>query len=210
MIEFHDNLYIFVIDTNQHAGNFEQELCAYVTGIVSEHRGIGEVQAQLYKDEEGAVLEEHNTHIIQLPDKRCCYKPVTIWSTPGWFNDGMGNCYREGSVSNQAAQEQYEKSWEKFSKKKRIHKSFTKFDAYLSVAIFMRKRPTGKQINQMARRANRFACLYREKFNISIEGFRLLKRSTSENLLNEWDRTGRSCSEKPDAGAQGSTGRVQA
>ena len=50
--------------------------------------------------------------------------------------------------------------------------------------------PTEKQINKMIQRTNRYACMTRDEFGINIEGFRLLHRTTDENLIQEWSPDG--------------------
>jgi hypothetical protein len=81
--------YLFVIDTDTYAGNFERQMCAYVTGQIGEC-GVGEENAELAKQEipdEVARLEEL---IESVPDEHGCHRPVSIFPTPGWFSPGMG------------------------------------------------------------------------------------------------------------------------
>lgn len=83
--------FAFIIDTDSYAGNFERELCAYITGHIGDC-GVGEVNAARFKDEVGEPFENVT---VEADDHGCC-RPVTICPTPGWFNDGMGSHYEEG------------------------------------------------------------------------------------------------------------------
>ncbi|MCR4284420.1 MAG: hypothetical protein NUV97_00035, partial [archaeon] len=87
--------YLFVIDTNTYAGNFERQMCAYVTGQIGECE-VGEENAKFARQEipnEVARLEEL---IESVPDEHGCHRPVSIFPTPGWFNHGMGGHFRNG------------------------------------------------------------------------------------------------------------------
>lgn len=48
--------YGFIIKTNKYAGNFEREICAYITGNVGEC-GVGSEYARKFKEEEKIELE---------------------------------------------------------------------------------------------------------------------------------------------------------
>ncbi len=80
--------FLVVIDTDSYAGNFERDLCAYITGTVGEC-GVGDDMAALFKEETG--LEPLPT--MWEPDEHGCHRPVTSYPTPGWFNAGCGRCY---------------------------------------------------------------------------------------------------------------------
>ncbi|KKL82030.1 hypothetical protein LCGC14_1988890, partial [marine sediment metagenome] len=93
-----NTIYIFVIDTDQYAGNFEREMVAFMTGCVGEC-GVGDEYAEMYRDRFNIDEDDdrHNEYIFSSPDDHGCHRPATTWPTPGWFNDGMGNMYREGT-----------------------------------------------------------------------------------------------------------------
>lgn len=86
--------WLFVIDTEDYAGNFERELCAYITGRVGEC-GVGEEMAKLFKKEVTDMGEEPFSNLVYEDDEGCV-RPATCYPTPGWFNDGMGGAYQEG------------------------------------------------------------------------------------------------------------------
>lgn len=83
--------WLFVIDTENYAGNFERELCAYITGRVGEC-GVGDDMAELFKQEVGEPFE----NVVEEGDEHGCYRPATIYPSLGWYNDGMGGHYKEG------------------------------------------------------------------------------------------------------------------
>ncbi len=74
-----DELYLFVVDTNKYAGNFERDMCAHMTGVVGESE-VGEESADDYRETFGMTSEdfEHNDHILQLPGEHG-YNPVCIF-----------------------------------------------------------------------------------------------------------------------------------
>jgi len=82
-----EDYWAFIIDTNRYAGNFERELCAYCTGHVGDC-GVGQDMAEVFfKEVEEDPFEEY---ILPTPDEHGCCRPVSIWPTPDWSNDGMG------------------------------------------------------------------------------------------------------------------------
>jgi hypothetical protein len=83
---------IIRINTERYAGNFERELCAYVTGQYGDC-GVGDLIAQgARKSIKNLVWFEH--HLQWEPDEFDCHRPVVIQTTDGWFNNGMGKCYK--------------------------------------------------------------------------------------------------------------------
>lgn len=69
--------FIFVIKTNSYAGNFEREMCGYVTGQVGEC-GVGDENAAFFQSD-NPDNDEFEDLIISFPDDHGCYRPVTIW-----------------------------------------------------------------------------------------------------------------------------------
>lgn len=70
---------ILVINTNLYTGNFERELCAYVTGCVGEC-DVGAGEARIFVDEEGEELQEEIGDIISFEaDDHGCRRPTSIW-----------------------------------------------------------------------------------------------------------------------------------
>lgn len=74
--------YIFVIDTDQYAGNFEREMCACCTGQTGEC-GVGEEESKKFKAEVGEDKWELMMELVeQRPDDHGCHRPTSLWRTP--------------------------------------------------------------------------------------------------------------------------------
>lgn len=120
---------ILVIDTQQYAGNFEREMCAYVTGQVGEC-GVGAGLAEEYQDTI-KYLDWWNEHIVHERDDSDygCYRPASIFPTIGWFNNGLGGHYKDTPENQQKALEAAIQSMKDYNKpyieqiKKRIEEN---------------------------------------------------------------------------------------
>lgn len=74
--------WIFVIDTDLYAGNFEREMCAYITGQVGDC-GVGENFADDFQEEEKKSIVEKFVNIVEhRPDEHGCNRPCAIWESP--------------------------------------------------------------------------------------------------------------------------------
>jgi hypothetical protein len=98
MIKQNKSKYVLVIDTEQYAGNFERELCAYCTGQIGECE-VGDDEAKVFHEEVPAdpFVDKHGDSVLeQRPDDSGspCLRPCAAWPTPGWFNTGMGGHFR--------------------------------------------------------------------------------------------------------------------
>ena len=72
---------MLVVQTDKYAGNFERELCAYVTGYVGEC-GVG---SNLVDSE---VEEVFDPYITMHPDDHGCFRPCSIYKDDkDTFND---------------------------------------------------------------------------------------------------------------------------
>ncbi len=106
-------MYIFVIDTDFYAGNFERECCAYLTGRIGEC-GVGGERAEEFLEEvEEGMASYFDEVILNIPDDHGCSRPCSIVPTPGWVNDGMGTHYKQGKDVPPTDEQQatYAKSW---------------------------------------------------------------------------------------------------
>lgn len=82
---------VIQIDTNQYAGNFEREMCAYITGQYGDC-GVGDMIASgARKSIKNLSWFEH--HVRQRHDEFGCFRPCLILPTFGWFNNGIGKAY---------------------------------------------------------------------------------------------------------------------
>lgn len=77
--------WIFIIDTNTYAGNFEREMCAYCTGMIGECE-VGEEMTHLFeKDLELKINKYDEDHpFMDYIDDRImhedgCRRPTSIW-----------------------------------------------------------------------------------------------------------------------------------
>ena len=76
------NKWIFVIDTDSYAGNFERDMCAYITGVLGDCE-VGDEFAKLYDKEmntgrwEGIFAD----YLEQRPDEHGCCRPCSCWVT---------------------------------------------------------------------------------------------------------------------------------
>jgi hypothetical protein len=100
---------IFVIDTDSYSGNFEREMCAYLTGIVGDCE-VGDKFAKLYVQETGDKSDQFGEYVEQRPDDHGCYRPCYIWTTKGWLSDGGDGAIREEDWNQKKANENYRKS----------------------------------------------------------------------------------------------------
>jgi len=175
------DLYIFVVDTDRHSGDFARELCAHMTGMPPVCYGGTDAYAKAYRDEMGVREDEdYNDHIVHVDDEQ---GQCSVWPTPGWFDDGMGNHYREGSIGDEDVRRKY-------TAERRIRfgddEPFSKHPAHRSVAIFMDRRPADEEIRIMIDRARKFVLGDDPDETPAVEGFRLLLRTVNERTLMSW------------------------
>lgn len=201
-----DCAFLFVVDTDAYSGNFEREMCGYMTGQFGEC-GVGDEEAQLFEEE---VSDEINfSEIIQhIPDENGCHRPATIWPTPGWFNNGMGGHFKDQDDQEEPALKHRNEQYDKEADKNVYHNEsanaahrarwlerkeepLQKHPAYLSVAICFNDRPTDEQIEILRERARRFSEIYptRRSWNkkFTITGFRLIQVERHADTVGSWD-----------------------
>lgn len=69
-----------IIDTDSYSGNFEREMCGYVTGQIGEC-GVGLQGSLLAQSEiDLDILNWFEENINQVPDDNGCFRPVSITS----------------------------------------------------------------------------------------------------------------------------------
>lgn len=74
-------MYKFIIDTDSYAGNFERDMCAFLTGRVGECE-VGHEFAERFSSEVGR--EFHN--VVDQADEHGVFRPCETETTPGWFS----------------------------------------------------------------------------------------------------------------------------
>lgn len=152
--------YGFIIDTDQYSGNFEREMCAYLTGCVG-GCDVGKEYVNLRPEP-----MDFDDLLRWEPDDNGCFRPCEIWETPGFWNDGNGKHYKTGE-----------------GPEKKI-----KHPAYQSVIIYFQDRPTLAAIHYLKERAYEFSDVRRKKNSafsyktekIKILGFRLYIKTIRE------------------------------
>lgn len=88
--------FAIVIDTSQYAGNFERQMCAYITGIAGDC-GVGQKLAEKAEKELPKFAKTwFDNNIISVTDDRGYFRNCSIWPNPKWFNDGRGNHWKDG------------------------------------------------------------------------------------------------------------------
>lgn len=165
----------FVIDTDEYAGNFERELCAYVIGKVdwsyvsNPYDTAGGDYLKMFDKDCGIELEDlSDTRISDPGDDGITRAPCDLAPTPGWSNDGHGNEYKVRPNSK------------KYS---------FKHPAYRSVAIFLRRKPSDEELAELVKRALEFPTL--PKINEwdsrpAILGCRLVKETVLVEATPAW------------------------
>lgn len=164
--------WMFVIDTDQYAGNFEREMGSYLTGKVRKYfPGISKILADMYKQE---TSDPHATRFTKIlgkhePDLEHGSSYVDSWETPGWFNNGEGGEFRDGQEAE--ALEHHKKyclkeasvvrEWDTDGSSKqtwldRADEPLFKWPAGMSVAIAFTEKPIVEQIKVLKERAKGF------------------------------------------------------
>lgn len=98
-------MYKFIVDTNSYAGNFEREMCAYLTGKIGECE-VGWELAEIFEKENTDNISFDNIRSIKDKDDSCT-RPCSTEITPGWFNDGLGNYYKENDYCERDVLKKY-------------------------------------------------------------------------------------------------------
>ncbi len=205
MTEISVPAFIFVVDTTSYAGNFERELCAAVTGELG-ICGVGDKERDMFRGRFPDV--DFSEIIAQVQDDHGNPRPVSIYPTPGYYNDGMGGAYTDADDPTEVykryvkANEDYyqphivraekyiadgDARWERdlAGYHKRLadarEQGPGKFPSYQSVAIYFDTRPSEEQIAFLKDRANEYAA----KKKLTILGFRLVQNvlTTTEQAI---------------------------
>lgn len=102
------SVYIFIVDTNEYAGNFERELTAHCTGQVGEC-GVGNETAEAFRKQFPEEFKALDPLIEQQPDDHGVMRPASIHPTPGFWNDGMGSAWPDADWGAPKTIETYRK-----------------------------------------------------------------------------------------------------
>jgi len=89
--------YMVIIDTDKYSGNFEREMCAFITGEIGDCE-VGDKERSIALEELDPVVRGwFQRNIVQIADEHGCERPVTLETTPGWFNDGYGTDWKDNA-----------------------------------------------------------------------------------------------------------------
>lgn len=75
--------FVFVIDTDRYAGNFERDMTAWITGHIGDCDVGREYTAAACDALSRSVRTWIDDYIDQEPDEHGCHRPCVIWETPG-------------------------------------------------------------------------------------------------------------------------------
>lgn len=153
---------MFIVDTEQYAGNFERELTAWITGAVGECE-VGREFANIAEKELPLDTRKwFEMNVTNCPDDRGCYRPTSLWETPGWYNNGSGKEFKVEPGENPPKKG---------------------YPAYLSVAIFLDEEPPPEIVEVMKERARSFNQRPGRREwdrDITVTGFRLIEQKVTK------------------------------
>lgn len=129
----------FIIDTNLYSGNFDRQMCAFVTGQIGEC-SVGkeyiedaeDLQDEFPSMDVPRIMEWMEENILQVMDEDGICRPCTIETTPGRTNNGYGK-HSDIAENNPL-----------------------KYPAYESVAIYFGEEPPAEVLSFMMARAPKF------------------------------------------------------
>lgn len=104
--------YAFIVDTDAYSGNFERQMCAYITGLCGECGQGREIAEKAYKAL-GKTAEWFEANVISKTDDHGCFRPVAMHPTPNFYNDGMGGAY-DDSMDKDFVYKRYVKAVEDY------------------------------------------------------------------------------------------------
>lgn len=152
-------MFTFVIDTDKYAGNFERQMCAYITGRYGDCM-VGKEYADMYNESVTSICFDER--VIDQPDDHGCWRPCRLEETPGLVNIGGGKVVKEEEAKD----------------------IDIAYPAFYSVGILFEERPTQEMIDFMKKRAEEFLSLpfedewEKSRMPSKIAGFRLLETRT--------------------------------
>lgn len=161
--------WLFVIDTNQYAGNFEREMGSYMTGRVWKYFSDDAIiLANLYKEETKDLHAKQFTSILGRHQSDGEHWPnyTMKLETPGWFSNGVGGEFRDGeeaaalehhrNYNLKLSQAKHLSDEEKEKYLKRAEEPLFKWPSGMSVAIGFTERPNAEQLRILEERAKSF------------------------------------------------------
>lgn len=106
-----------IIHTNKYAGNFEREMCAYITG----HIGDCGVGSNLVDEKYTPMFEPY---ILQIDEENTgCKRPVKIYPNPRYANNGLGHSFDSSSLNECKEAQQHHIDYIKNDKLKKLYET---------------------------------------------------------------------------------------
>lgn len=175
--------FAFVVDTEQYAGNFERPLGAWMTGKAGECL-VGENEANAAQDAMApAVRDWLDDHTMPVTSDNGGVYYASIWATPGWFNDGLGNEWPD-DADQEAVNAKYIASRARYQPDRAdAEHKVTRHPSYQSVAVFFSHQPPPDVLAFMREQAAAFngrPCRRKYDGDIKITRIRLLKIGVTE------------------------------
>ncbi len=177
--------FIFLIDTDSYAGGLERQLTAFCTGCVGEC-GVGEEYAEVFRQECPELLRTFEDLVALRPDDSGCRRPTSIWTTPGFWNDGMGNHWPDSAWDTPEAIDAYKQA---VQRNQTQNKKFVGRDrpnrhpSYQSVAIFFDKLPPDEVLHFLVQRVKAYKPIGEFDDKPNVIGFRLIQTEVVEKIL---------------------------
>lgn len=153
--------YLFLVDTPTYAGSFEREMCAHVTGQIGDCE-VGREYAEEFRAECPQEYAALDRLIERQPDEHGNYRPVSIYATPGFWNDGMGTAWPDSSWGTQETIDTYRQSLRDAQKRGSLKELDAdtampdRHPSYQSVAIFFHATVPENLLKFMAERVKTY------------------------------------------------------
>lgn len=174
-----EGYYLFVVDTLEYAGNFERELTAFCTGIVGECE-VGEKQALEFQKDHPEMVPVMMNLVGRIPDEHGVMRPATIWPTPGYWNDGLGNEWKDEDWGKPETIEAYQASLAKTSLNPAEHTGPGRHPAYRSVAMVLNEQPDDDVLGFLV---GRVIAWRMTNHDLRVIGYRLIQEVRTEKVL---------------------------
>jgi len=161
--------WLFVVDTDVYAGNFERELAAYMTGKWDQETHGGDQAAVAEKELDDEAKKYFDGHCLMCHEEVADFHADVyhiIYPTPGMWNNGSGTV-KKGEPTKAELEKCYQKkAW----------------PAYYSVALFFDEKPPEKITTLLKERALKFIkegkVFGRPVGHFKMTGFRLIHEKT--------------------------------
>jgi len=177
--------FLFVIDTDSYSGNFERELTAYCTGQTGDC-GVGSNISNKFQEDFTEIYKNIEKIIKTKSNDYGYFRPCKIWPTPGYWNDGMGNHWKDEDWDTEKVIKAFNEELKLYKKSHHSYigsKNIQKYAAYQSVAIFFAKKPSDKIINFIKKRAIE----YLESNKVKVNKFKIIQVEMVSTQIVIWE-----------------------